>query len=184
MNYMNKKKYKLSVITICILFITLFAMFLSCSERVILEQEVGIMKQIQRIFDNAYGYTVYEETYNDSPIYAVYDDDYRILGIVYTAVGNGYQGPMRILTGLENKEVIHAAYVIASNDELNAGNGDGGDPLDFSLLTEQVKGLPVSECMLSDDGGGVDGITRATRSSESFVGIIKSSASEIWDYLQ
>jgi len=138
------------------------------------QQDEETMDMLQIVFPEANSYTL------ENDVYTVYDSGKEEIGYAFLAKRIGFWSLITILVGLEDKETIKGITVI-SHDETEmrpVGEGEVAGPLDFSYLTQQFVGLKIADCYLDTDGGQIDAITMATRSSEAVVIAVREAALE------
>lgn len=165
------------IVIISVFIISAFLLLITKSlttERIKTLNDVDNMEMLHIVFIEANSYTLIDT------IYTVYDENLNILGRAFLAKGNGVEGPITILVGLEDKETIKGINIISHREitVIPIGEGEEGPPLDFSVFIKQFNGLKIDDCALTTDRGSVDGISGATMSSNVVVNTVRETILE------
>jgi Na+-translocating ferredoxin:NAD+ oxidoreductase RnfG subunit len=131
------------------------------------QQDYETVEQFKGIFQNISYYKYDDET----EVYTIYNDNKKLIGYGFYAVGRGYGGYIRILVGLENKDTIMNIIVILHHE-----TNDYWNLLIKHEFFNQFFGLKIEDCYLVRDNGRVDSVTRATTSAKAVVDTVRETA--------
>lgn len=113
----------------------------------------------------------------EEPIYEALDASGNSLGLVYSALGDGYGGPVKVAVGLDPDQGQILGVAVLSHTE-TAGLGSRIEEPSFR---DQFAGKPVSDPF--QVGRDVDGITAATVSSRAVTRAVGETARGVLEAL-
>ena len=135
----------------------------------------------EAIFNVVPGAVKYEEvTKEGEAFFKVYNKGNTLLGYAFTAEGNGYQGNIAIIAGIEKDLTTLSGIEILESAETP---GLGGE-INERGFKDQFVGLmctPMIECIKQqrEKGNQIQAITGATISSQSVVDILNEKIARI-----
>ncbi len=168
------KSVSVMVISLCLLLACLFSFVgsMACTT-IIYEQDIEKVEMLQQVFNNANYYT-----YNtEGDLYTVYDTDKTQLGYAFIVVAEGYEDRIDILVGLNDAETLKGISILYTR-ECFGENGLRGPVINFDDFNTQFNGLKIEECYTKLRGGVVDGITRATISTNVITDSVREASLE------
>jgi electron transport complex protein RnfG len=170
-NYL-KKFYPVVIITVIVLISVLICTFIKNAtdnnSKALCDSETLLL--LQKVFTETDSY-IYEDS---TEIYTLYKNNGDKIGYAFISAGKGFSGAITVLIGIENKETIKAISVLRHNDAIYTG-GEDTVPLEFSDFVEQFESLNIENCFLREEGGQIDSITGATKSSQAVVDIVREA---------
>jgi len=152
-------------------------------------QEYRQSEQRKAIFEVIPGAVRYEEVEKSGmTFYVGYSKDNKKLGIAFLAEGNGFQGKISILVGMDlNMEKILAIKILEQVETPGLGTkivNDPSKPNDRNWFSDQFKGLKVLPQITwvknqkPTEPNQIQAITGATISSRSVVKILNNTISQ------
>lgn len=163
-------------IALVIMITALMAGFAGCNT-LVLSEEPDEVKLLQKVFPEA----VYYQYDEEAKIYTAYGAGKNRLGYAFTGNGEGYNGEIIILIGLEDKETIEAISVISHKEQQCVG--EYAVKLELGYFITEFTGLKIDDCELEKYEGQVDRVTGATTSSKAIVDIVRETALEKAEYI-
>jgi len=135
-------------------------------EKIEYQREQKIHRMLFEIFPNMSQYTL------ENDIYTIYSDGAKV-GYAFIAIGKGYGGKIDILVGLEDETMIKGINIVSHLETPGLGARITESP-----FTNQFTGLDIANVALRQDGGQIDAITGATRSSRAVIEAVRTTAME------
>jgi electron transport complex protein RnfG len=139
-----------------------------------LQQDEGIINGLDQIFQEA-RYYKYDD---DTEIYIVYDGERNGIGYAFYAEGKGRNGKIVVFVGLVDKKTIKSIAVISHKESSSFWK-----LIVDNYFIEEFTGLKVEDCYLIEDGGQVDGVTRATITSQAITDIVRGAILEKIEFI-
>jgi electron transport complex protein RnfG len=130
------------------------------------QEEQQIQSMLEEMFPSMSEYTFEDD------IYTIYSDGAGV-GYAFLAVGKGYGGDIKILIGLEDETTIKGITIISQSETPGLGSR-----IAESSFASKFAGLNVDDVALEQDGGQIDAITGATRSSGAVADAVRTTAIE------
>jgi Na+-translocating ferredoxin:NAD+ oxidoreductase RnfG subunit len=163
--------------TIVCIFVFIMSTFslagsIACT-RIIYEQDIEKIELLQQVFYKAYYYTYDEET----TIFTVYNTDKNLIGYAFIIEAEGYEDRIEILVGLKDAETLSGISILYSR-ECFEENAMPGPIINFDDFSLQFVGLKIEDCYTQLRGGDVDGITKATISSNVITDAVRKASEE------
>jgi len=141
-----------------------------------INSEAETEKAISEIFPGTKSIETIKEN-----IYKSKDEQNKILGYAFLAEGNGYQGAIKLLIGVdEGLETLEGMQVLESQETPGLGA-----EINTASFKDQFKGLPLTHNIeyvknqKPSESYQIEAITGATISSRAVVNIINKGTSEI-----
>ncbi len=139
-------------------------------------QKKELEQAIFKVFPDGTRYEILDEK---EEIYRVYDKNI-LLGYAFTAEGNGYQGNIKLMTGLKKDLMtLTGMEILESTETPGLGGEIAGE--DFRKQFINLKTSPKIICVKEKTTGEykVQAITAATISSKSVVNIINTKIEKV-----
>jgi len=115
-------------------------------------------------------------------VYHAYDEKEEKIGIVFTVAPRGYAGPVETMVGLHTDSTISAIRIASAAEGLKETPGLGARVLE-DTFRNQFKGLKHDDLYLAKEGGRIDAITAATRSSDAVTSGVREGVERYICYL-
>lgn len=178
---MKKMKFKdiliptISLFIICIVITAALALTNSITATKIAENEAQSQQESMTIVcPNAENFELLSET-DEGVIYKGVTSSGETAGYAISTVANGYGGQVKVMTGINNGEIINID--VYYNDDETPGLGKNTSNEDF---TSRFKGLVTNDSIVVDkdyigDGQKVDAVTSSTISSRAVISAVNDA---------
>lgn len=170
----------ITLFIVCIIITAALALTNSVTAPKIAENEAEAQQEsMKTVCPDATSFELVKEEENGDFIYKGLDADKNIVGYVVSTVSNGYGGQVKVMTGINDGEII--AIDVYYNDDETPGLGKNTSNEDF---TSRFKGLftndKISVSKDGERGQQVDAVTSSTISSRAVVDAV-NKANEIYN---
>jgi Na+-translocating ferredoxin:NAD+ oxidoreductase RnfG subunit len=182
-----RTSYTIGVTTLAVL--VMIAMLVFIHSFVPTELETQQDQEMLDLFKEIFSEAEYYSYDDEAEIYDIYNNKLDSIGYAFYAEGMGKRisvgeigskipGPIVILVGLENKEIIKGIFVVTQNET----------PYFWNLLVEnnyfeQFEGLRIEDAYFISNGGKVDAVSYATVSSNSVLNIVRVAVLDKIQYI-
>ncbi len=121
---------------------------------------------------------VYEKLDKEGAVYGAYDAQGSLVGVVITTQENGYSGKIEVMTGIKASGEISGVNILSMEET----PGLGAKGKEDSFLS-QYKGFDRSDLAVSKDGGEINALSGATRTSRAITRAVNKAVEISKPYL-
>lgn len=122
---------------------------------------------------------------DDEEFFKVFDKDDNLLGYVFTAEGNGYQGNIKMIAGImTDLSTLHGIDVLESVETPGLGGEIASDK--FKSQFKNLEFIPMIKCIKEEkkEKNEIQAITGATISSQSVAKILNEKTAKVIEILK
>lgn len=146
-------------------------------------QKKELEKAIFKIIPDAARYEVV--TKDGEELFEVYDRRDKLLGYAFIAEGNGYQGKIKMISGIKKDlSTMYGIEILESVETPGLGGEIAND--EFKDQFKNLKFIPKIECVKkeAEKTNEIQAITGATISSQSVINILNDKLEKIVEILK
>jgi H+/Na+-translocating ferredoxin:NAD+ oxidoreductase subunit G len=148
--------------------------------------EINVKKETKKAIENIFPETASTEAIKDETIFAVKDKTNKLLGYAFISEGNGYQGTIKLLAGIDPKlDSLKGIEILESQETPGLGAEIATDG-----FRDQFKGLSTAQPIeyvkneKPTKPSQIEAITGATISSRAVVLIINEGIKSVRETVQ